>query len=184
VAIDRDGTIVVERNYLSSPEQLELLPRAASGLRAMRAAGLELIVVTNQSAVGRGLIDLARLEEIHVRFRKLLSAAGIEIAGIYVCPHTAEDGCGCRKPLPGLLLQAANELAFLPRDVLVIGDKRTDIDLGRAVGATTILVRTGYGASHEATGGVLADHIADDLFTAAEIAVRWKDNGESLAQRR
>ena len=139
----------------------------------MRALGLGLVIVTNQSAVGRGYFDMARLEEIHGRLRELLAAENIELEGIYVCPHTPEDGCGCRKPLPGLLLQAAQELGFDPAEALVIGDKPCDIELGQAVGATTILVRTGYGTEHEAAGTVRPDHVADDLAAAAEVAQRW-----------
>ena len=168
VALDRDGTIIVERGYLSSPDQVELLPGAGAGLRAMRGLGLGLVIVTNQSAVGRGYFDLARLEEIHGRLRELLLAVGVELDGIYVCPHTPADGCSCRKPLPGLLLQASRELGFDPAGAFVIGDKPCDIELGRGVGATTILVRTGYGAEHEAAGTVAPDHVADDLVAAAE----------------
>jgi D-glycero-D-manno-heptose 1,7-bisphosphate phosphatase len=173
VALDRDGTIVVERQYLSAPDQLELLPGAAAGLRAMRAAGLELVIVTNQSAVGRGYFDMARLEEIHHRLGEMLAAEGVKITAIYVCPHAPDEHCPCRKPLPGLLLRAARELGFEPADALVIGDKPCDIDLGRAVGATTILVRTGYGAEHESAGTIKPDYVADDLVAAAEFARKW-----------
>ncbi len=167
VALDRDGTIIVEREYLSSPDQVELLPGAGAGLRAMRDLGLGLLIVTNQSAVGRGYFDLARLEEIHGRLKELLLAEGVKLDGIYVCPHRPEDGCDCRKPLPGLLLQASRELGFDAAHVLVIGDKPCDIELGRGFGAKTILVRTGYGAEHEAAGVVMPNYVADDLFAAA-----------------
>jgi D-glycero-D-manno-heptose 1,7-bisphosphate phosphatase len=168
VILDRDGTINAEGEYVSSPEQVELLPGATAGLRAMRALGLGLIVVTNQSAVGRGYFDLARLEEIHRHLRKLLALDGVELDGIYICPHTPADGCDCRKPRPGLLQRAAAERGFAPADCFVIGDRPCDIDLGRAVGATTILVRTGYGAEHEAAQTAAADFVADDLCQAAE----------------
>jgi histidinol-phosphate phosphatase family protein len=172
VVLDRDGTINAEREYLSSPDQVELLPRACEGLRAMRDLGLGLVVVTNQSAVGRGYFDLARLEEIHRHLRELLAREGVELDGVYVCPHRPEERCDCRKPLPGLLHQAAAELGFNSAECFVIGDKPCDIDLGKAVGATTILVRTGYGAEYEAAGAVLSDFIADDLLAAAELIGR------------
>ena len=172
VALDRDGTIVVERQYLSSPDQVELLPGAGAGLRAMRSLGLGLVIATNQSAVGRGYFDMARLEQIHGRLRELLLAEGVELDGIFICPHTPEDGCGCRKPLPGLLLQASRELGFDPAGAFVIGDKPCDIELGRGVGATTVLVRTGYGAEHEAARTAAPDHVADDLVAAAEFIQR------------
>ena len=172
VVLDRDGTINADRHYLSAPDQVELLPEAAAGLRAMRAMGLGLVVVTNQSAVGRGYFDLARLEEIHNRLRELLAADEVELDGIYVCPHLPDDGCDCRKPLPGLLWRAAAELAFDPRACFVIGDKPCDIELGKSVAATTLLVRSGYGAENEAAGTVAADYVVDDLLAAARLIER------------
>ncbi len=172
VVLDRDGTIIVERQYLSAPDQVELLPGAGTGLRAMRDLGLGLVIVTNQSAVGRGYFDIARLDEIHGRLRELLAAEGVEIDGIYICPHRPEDGCGCRKPLPGLLLRASQELGFDPARAFVIGDKPCDIELGQAVGATSILVRTGYGAGHETARTVTPDYVADSLLNAAEFLQR------------
>ncbi len=168
VVLDRDGTINSEREYLSSPEQIEILPRASQGLRTMRDLGLGLIVVTNQSAVGRGYFDLARLEVIHGRLQELMARDGVRLDGIYVCPHTPDAGCNCRKPRPGLLERAAADFDFCLADCFVVGDKPCDIDLGKAVGATTILVRTGYGAEHEAAGAVSPDYVADDLGDAAE----------------
>ena len=167
IALDRDGTIIVEREYLSSPDQVELLPGAAAGMRAMLDAGFSLVIVTNQSAVGRGYIDTIRLDEIHQRLRALLAAERVTLDGIYVCPHTPDDGCSCRKPQPALLMQAAKELGCNLGNCFVIGDKPCDIELGQAVGATTFLVRTGYGAKHEADGRVKADHVVDDLTAAA-----------------
>ena len=169
VVLDRDGTIIVQCAYLSSPQEVELLPGAAEGLRAMRAWGLGLVIVTNQSAVGRGYFDMARLEEIHGRLRELLAAQGVTIDGIYACPHAPEDDCRCRKPLPTLLEQAAREFGFDAGDCFVIGDKPCDVDMGRAVGATTLLVRTGYGAAHAAAGTVAADYIVADVLEAARI---------------
>ena len=177
VALDRDGTIIVERQYLFSPDQVELLPGAGAGLRAMRDLGLGLVIVTNQSAVGLGFFDMARLEEIHGRLRELLLIDGVELDGIYVCPHTPEDGCDCRKPLPRLLIQASRELGFDLAHALVIGDKPCDIELGQAVGATTLLVRTGYGAEHEAARSVMPDYVADDLMAAAGFVKRWNVTG-------
>ena len=173
VALDRDGTIIVERQYLSAPEQVELLPGAGAGLRAMRNLGLGLVIVTNQSAIGRGYFDMARLAEIHDRLRELLAGEGVTIDGIYVCPHTPADGCRCRKPLPTLLEQAARELGAEAGDAFVIGDKPCDIEMGQAAGATTLLVRTGYGAAHEAGGVVIPDYYADDLLQAAAVVRRW-----------
>jgi D-glycero-D-manno-heptose 1,7-bisphosphate phosphatase len=169
VILDRDGTLIVERHYLSDPGQVELVPGAAAALRQLDALGLGRIVVTNQSAVGRGFISLDRLAEIHRRMGELLRAGGASLDGIYSCPHLPEDGCRCRKPLPGLVEQAALELGFVPAEGFVVGDKRCDLELGRAVGARTFLVRTGYGARLEAEGKVDADYVTDDLPAAVRV---------------
>lgn len=167
VVLDRDGTVIVERHYLSDPDQVELIPGAAGGLRQLRAMGLGLVVITNQSAIGRGFFDEARLEQIHQRLRELLAAEGVQLDGIYFCPHLPDEDCGCRKPRIGLIERAATELDFDPAAAFVIGDKPCDIELGRSVGATTLLVRTGYGASVE--GATPADYVVDGLEEAAPV---------------
>lgn len=169
---DRDGTIMVDRGYLVSAEGVELLPGAAEGLRHLARLGLVPVVVTNQSAVGRGWLDGAGLEAIHERFRQLLAETGTAVAGIYVCPHRPEDGCACRKPLPELAERAACDFqADLSRS-FVIGDKASDVELARRVGATAILVRTGYGAEVEAGGQARPDFVVDDLAAAARLVER------------
>ncbi|MCP4674618.1 MAG: D-glycero-beta-D-manno-heptose 1,7-bisphosphate 7-phosphatase [Deltaproteobacteria bacterium] len=169
VLLDRDGTINVERNYLSEAREVELLPGSAAGLRRMRAAGLGLAVVTNQSGLARGYFSLEGLKRIHGRLNELLVAEGTHLDGIYFCPHLPDDECSCRKPRPGLVEQAAEDLGFVPEASYVVGDKICDVDLGRAVGATTILVRTGYGAKQELSEELKADYVADDLSHAAVI---------------
>lgn len=169
---DRDGTIIVERNYLSNPVQVELLPGAASGLYRLRKLGLGLAVITNQSAVGRGYIDEAGLDKIHERFLELLGKAGVSVDGIYFCPHLPEDNCECRKPKTGLIDRAARELGFDLQDCYVIGDKDCDIEMGRRVGATTLLVLTGYGKETIAKGISQPDFVANDLDEVAGIIER------------
>ena len=169
VVLDRDGTINVERHYLADPAQVELLAGAAEGLRHLRDLGLELIVVTNQSGVGRGYFTEDTLAAIHARLVECLAAEGVELGGIYVCPHVPADGCRCRKPGPGLLEQAARERGFEPRAAFVIGDKASDIELGRRAGSTTLLVRTGYGSEVAGAGDVIADHVVEDLREAARV---------------
>lgn len=168
VLLDRDGTINVERHYLSDPDQVELVAGAAEGLRRLRALGLDLMVVTNQSGIARGYFSAATLEAIHERLRGHLAAEGVTLDGIYVCPHGPADGCGCRKPGTALVEQAARDRDFDPADAFVIGDQASDIELGRRAGCTTLLVRTGYGAIVAATG-VPADHIVTDLREAARV---------------
>ncbi|HTU90641.1 MAG TPA: HAD family hydrolase [Gemmataceae bacterium] len=176
VLLDRDGTLIAERHYLSRVEDVELLPAAARGLRLLNQAGLELAVLTNQSGLGRGYFDWAALNAIHEHLTRLLAGEGVSLAGIYVCPHTPDDGCDCRKPQPGLAQLAAAELHFDPAASFVIGDKPCDIELGRRLGAVTFLVRTGYGASWEREG-LRADYIVDDVLAAAHIILERMKTG-------
>ncbi|HWG44463.1 MAG TPA: HAD family hydrolase [Gemmataceae bacterium] len=168
VLLDRDGTLIVERNYLARVEDVELLPTTAQGLRLLNDLGLGLAVLTNQSGLSRGYFDQAALDAIHAHLRQLLAKEGVSLAGIYVCPHTPDDDCDCRKPRLGLARRAAAELHFDPAASFVIGDKPCDIELGRRLGATTFLVRTGYGLLHEREG-LQADHVVDDVLAAAHV---------------
>jgi D-glycero-D-manno-heptose 1,7-bisphosphate phosphatase len=167
VILDRDGTIVVDRDYLDDPQQLRLLPGAAEGLRLLHRSGHPLVVVSNQSGVGRGLFTLERLHQVNQRFTAMLEEAGAPLAGLYCCPHRPEEGCDCRKPNTALLQAAAATIGFEPAAAIVIGDKSSDIELGRRVGATTILVSAGTAASDG--GPADPDYIARDLVEAARI---------------
>lgn len=169
VMLDRDGTLIAERHYLSDPTQVELLPGAVAGLQRLRQLGLGLVMVTNQSGVGRGYFSRARLDEVHQRLKDLLSEHEVFLDGVYVCPHVPEDDCACRKPRTGLVDAAVAELHFNPAAAFMIGDKPCDIELGRAVRARTFLVRTGYGAKHEADSSARPDYVVDNLLDAATI---------------
>jgi D-glycero-D-manno-heptose 1,7-bisphosphate phosphatase len=168
VLLDRDGTLIVEKHYLSDPDQVELIEGAAEGLRRLAARGLGLIVVTNQSGIGRGLFDAARLAQIHERLRGQLRAERVELDGIFVCPHHPDEACACRKPRTGLVERAASELGFEPSRAFVVGDMASDVALGRALGAITLLVRTGHGAATLARREASPDHVVADLREAAE----------------
>lgn len=167
VLIDRDGTINVEKHYLSDPDQLQLIPGVGAAIRALKAAGLGVAVITNQSGIARGYFDHARLDQIHARLAELLEAEGTGVDGIYLCPHGPDDDCACRKPLPGMVEQAVAEHGFDPARAFMIGDKEVDVELGRAVGAETFLVRTGHGMKYVA--GTKAHHVVDDLPAAARV---------------
>lgn len=180
--LDRDGTIIVERHYLSDPRQVELIHGAARGMREMSKMGLGLVVVTNQSAIGRGILDMSHLDLIHKRMCELLAAEGVHIDGIYFCPHMPEDDCLCRKPKPGLLELAAKELELDPHSSFVIGDKQCDVELGQRVGATTLLVRTGFGAQVAEDGIVTPDYMVDDLQDAAQVIHRLLSTGDRMVK--
>lgn len=165
--LDRDGTINTERHYLSHPDQLELLPGATDGMKKLRDLGLGLAIISNQSSIGRGYLDAERMERVHNRLRAMLGSADIAVDGIYYCPHLPQADCDCRKPRSGLVDRAASDLGFDPQDSFLIGDKLCDIQLGARIGATTFLVRTGYGTVSEAEG-VRADHSVDNLAAAAD----------------
>lgn len=169
LVVDRDGTLIVERNYLADPSGVELLPGVVEGLRSFVRRGYEIAVVTNQSGLARGMFDVATLDAIHDELRRQLSAEGIAIQGIWHCPHHPEHGCRCRKPEPELLEQALTTLGYAPGQCLVVGDKACDIELGARLGVRTALVRTGYGAGTERDGMCAPDLVVDSL---VELAAR------------
>jgi D-glycero-D-manno-heptose 1,7-bisphosphate phosphatase len=172
VLLDRDGTINQEVDHLDRVDQVALIPGAAAAMRRLSSAGLGLGVLTHQANVGRGLLPADRLEEIHARLTRLLSDEGVRLNGLYVCPHAPEDGCDCRKPKAGLALRAATDHGFRPDDSFVVGDHVADMGLGRAIGAVTILVRTGHGEDELKTGaGAQADHVVADLREAAGVVL-------------
>lgn len=168
VLLDRDGTIIQEVNYLSAKEDLALLPGVVSGLRLLHQSGLSVAVISNQSGVGRGLFSEATLIDIHQHMNAILAKEGIAIDGIYYCPHRPDQNCTCRKPKPGLALKAAADLNGDLRRSFMVGDRACDIEMGKNIGARTILVRTGYGHSYDFNVSATPDHVVADLEEAAE----------------
>jgi D-glycero-D-manno-heptose 1,7-bisphosphate phosphatase len=143
VILDRDGTMVIDRGYLADPDGLEFLPRAPEALRWLHERGYRLVVVTNQSGVGRGLFSIDRVEAMNVRLCEMVERVGARLSGIYFCPHAPEANCLCRKPNLALMAQAAADLKFDPRKAFVVGDKESDIEFGNRAGAKTILLAPG-----------------------------------------
>jgi len=131
--IDRDGTIIVDKVYLSDPNGIEFAPGAIEGLRLLRDSGFTLVLMTNQSGIARGYFDLATLGRIHDRLQSMLAANELKLAAIYFCPHGPADACDCRKPAPGMATKAMRDLGFRPDEVVVIGD--SDGDMGAAAAA-------------------------------------------------
>jgi D-glycero-D-manno-heptose 1,7-bisphosphate phosphatase len=168
VFLDRDGTLIVEKNYLSDPNDVELITGAVEALKLLEAAGFTLILVTNQSAIGRGMFDEARLGEIHQRLEQILAADNLKLDGIYYCPHHPDDGCKCRKPATRMVSRAERELGVVSGKSFMIGDNLSDIALARNIGATSLLVRTGYGTILEQERVADADYVVDDILAAAQ----------------
>ncbi len=146
VFLDRDGTINFDPGYIKDPAALTLLEGALSGMKRLQDAGFKLVVVTNQSGVGRGFFTEEDLGKVHARLDELLSAGGVQVDYYSVCIHRPEDQCPCRKPSPKLLLDGALALGIDPSQSYMVGDKLLDLDAGKNAGCrASILVRTGWG---------------------------------------
>jgi len=162
VILDRDGTVIVDKDHLTDPQQVELIPKAATAIKTLNDFGLGVIIVTNQTVVGNRHISLKDLESIHKKMLNMLSREEATINSVYVCPHKVEDNCSCRKPKSGLIEQALKDHDFDPKKSFMVGDKKSDIELGKNIGATTILVRTGYGKQTEKEG-INPNYVVDSL---------------------
>jgi histidinol-phosphate phosphatase family protein len=149
VFLDRDGTVIFDKNYLSSPEQVKLYPYVAYSINRLRAAGFKVIIVTNQSGVARQMFTEQDLQKIHERFVFLLKNAGAEIDSIYYCPHIDEDFCNCRKPKLGMVLQGAKDFNIDLEKSYTVGDSIRDYLLGYNAGGKGILVLTGHGKKQQ-----------------------------------
>lgn len=136
--LDRDGTLIVDVGYPRDPALVSLLPGVAPALRAIAARGFRLVIVSNQSGVARGLITPAEARAVQAKVDELFAAEGIHFAGAYFCFHGPDEGCQCRKPRPGLLLDAAKELDLDLSRSVTIGDKASDLDAGRAAGCAAL----------------------------------------------
>ncbi len=160
--LDRDGTLIEERNYLSDPDQAVLLPGVAEGLKSLMDQGFRLVVVSNQSGVGRGYFTEAQAHKVNARVDEMLKRQGVDIAAWYICPHAPEQPCDCRKPSPGMVDQACAAFAVdLPASIM-IGDKDIDLQLAGNTGMRGFLVTSGHAEKHiawaKANGfGVFAD---------------------------
>jgi D-glycero-D-manno-heptose 1,7-bisphosphate phosphatase len=175
VFLDRDGTINVEINYLHRIADLDLIPGVPAAIRALNDAGLLVIVVTNQAGIARGYYDEAALHALHEHMAEALATEGAHIDGFYFCPHHPDFSgpCACRKPRPGMLLQAAEDHRIDLAQSWMIGDSAGDLGAARAAGCRAVLVRTGYGREVEAqiVAGELPrpDAIVDDIGAAVRL---------------
>jgi histidinol-phosphate phosphatase family protein len=170
--LDRDGTIVDDPGYLKDPGAVVLLPGAAEAVARLNRVGT-VVLVTNQSGIGRGYMGRDDVDAVHTVVVERLGAAGAHLDHIEICPHAPDDHCSCRKPEPDMILRARAALGAFSVEY-VIGDKVADLELARATGCHSILVRTGDGAETERalleSGrlGNLCDHVSDDLAAAVD----------------
>ena len=174
--LDRDGTMIVDVGYLDALDRVEFYPWTVDAIRALNRARLAVVVVTNQSGIARGRFTEAFVEDTHRHIQARLEAGGARVDAYYYCPHhpagVAEEyarRCGCRKPGRGMIDRAVNDLGLDAAKSFVVGDTWRDVQLGRAVGARALLVRTGCGAAEEIRppDGVTADAVVDNLAAAA-----------------
>jgi D-glycero-D-manno-heptose 1,7-bisphosphate phosphatase len=179
VFLDRDGTLIEEVGYLDCLERLTVFPFSVDAVRLLNRAGLAVVVVTNQSGVARGYFDEPVVEATHRQIAALFARGNARVDGFYYCPHHPEGRvaayrleCDCRKPKPGLLLRAAQELDIDLRRSFAVGDRAHDIATGVNAGARGVLVRTGYGRAHEAEAATLAAAVTDNLAEAVSWILR------------
>jgi len=177
--MDRDGTVLHEVGYVNHLDRVQLLERSAHAVRRVNDAGFQAVLITNQAGVARGYFPESLVDDVHDLLRALLAAEGSRLDGIYYCPHHPEVGdppyrldCACRKPKPGMLKKAAEEMGIDLAASYVVGDTIKDIEAGHRVGAQTVLVLTGYGKGeleiHGPRWSVHPQHVATDLFEAVE----------------
>lgn len=140
VFLDRDGTIIYDPGYLRDPDEVRLLPQAGPSLARLQSYGLLLILASNQSAVGRGMLSTKQLGLIQERLEQCLAEYGVHFDGVFYCPHAPWERCLCRKPLPGLFLQAVETLGVDLKTSYMVGDKTSDVEAGKAVSCRTILL--------------------------------------------
>ncbi len=142
VFLDRDGVINRKRDdYVKSIKELEIFPDIGEGILKLKKMGFLIIVITNQSAINREIITVGELEKIHLTIQKSLGKKNCKIDKFYFCPHRPDENCNCRKPKPGLLLQAINDFSINPAESWMIGDSLTDIQAGKKAGCKSILLK-------------------------------------------
>jgi heptosyltransferase-2 len=188
VFLDRDGTLNEDPGYLRSAAELKLLPGVASALAKLKAAGARLVVVTNQSGIGRGLFTLKDLEAVHARLQGLLEQEDAALDAVYFCPHHPDDGCRCRKPSRGMVDRAVSELQIDLSRSYLIGDHVRDMQLAKAVGAKAVLL-TQSPADEESREelrrqGAMPEMIAESMTEAVQWILADAKTRQSLTVNR
>lgn len=156
ILCDRDGTLIQEQHFLDSPEKMQWIPGVLSSLKELEASGIKVLILTNQSGVARGYFGIDTVEAIHQKMQQDVKTAGGAIADFYYCPHHPQGVeakysyvCNCRKPAPGLFMQAIRDHQLEASKCWAIGDRLRDIEPGLKLGMKAFLVKTGYGLREE-----------------------------------
>lgn len=165
VMLDRDGVINLDSDdFIKSPDEWKPIPGSLDAISELSRNGYQLVVITNQSGISRGLLDLEALTEIHAKMHRSIRQSGGKIEAVYFCPHGPDDRCDCRKPKPGLLRQFASEYRINLVNIPFVGDSYRDIQAGLAAGAAPFLVKTGKGLATLATYPDLNVPVFENLY--------------------
>lgn len=175
VFLDRDGTIIEDTGYISSPEQVKFLPGSIAAIKQLKDAGYKIIIISNQSGVARGLISEDMLQTIEKLIHRQILNGGAHVDSSYYCPHHPEHGsypyrqaCECRKPHTGLIKKAVKDHDIDLSRSIMVGDHATDIETARRAGIKSVFVMTGHGPEEKANLKSQPDHIAADITAAAD----------------
>lgn len=172
VFVDRDGTINVDVHYLNDPNEFEMYPGVGEGVKRLKSNGFKIIIVTNQSGIGRGYFSERQLSDVHERMKIEFRKFGVELDGVYYCPHHPDDNCNCRKPNTGLFEKAIKEHNVDAGKSYVLGDKPLDVAAGKKIGARTVLIPEPHEReailSEKNEWGCAPDYVADDFADAVE----------------
>ncbi len=179
IFIDRDGTINIDKDYLTDPDQIEFIEKSPEAISLANRLGLKVIVISNQSGVARGLMTLQQVESVNERLVDMLRGRGARVDAVYYCPHHPSNGytCRCRKPDIGMLLKARERFDVDLSSSFVVGDKWSDVKCGENAGAMTSLVMTGYGRSDYQRcidDQIKIDYLAENLYDFVTNFVRKK----------
>lgn len=180
VFLDRDGVInrkaATEGEYVTSWEHFEILPGVAEAISGLNSADFQVIVVTNQRAISKGLMTTGDLERIHLNMCHSLSEQGAKIDAVYYCPHGTEPRCACRKPEPGMLFQAAREHKINLSESWMVGDSERDVEAGRRAGCRTIRL-----AGNRESERTFADLVSSSLLEAVQLILTFHSNSEEAS---
>lgn len=168
VFLDRDGTIAEDVPYCSRVEDFKILPSVSQAIRLLKKHGFSTILITNQSGIARGYFTGEMLSLIHQKMQDELELYDAQVDAIYFCPHHPDDRCGCRKPKPALILQAAREMGIDLKSSYMVGDHDRDVAAGRDAGCRTLLVTTGPDQGKSNRQNKPPDYVADSLYEAAK----------------